>query len=461
MKGFLASTVVLFAILPRPAMADTDPEGTTADAAKRSAPDLEKLQAQIDAQRRAIQEQRHVLDAQEMQLRQLQDSLLDAMRGTGIPAPQFGHAAPPMTSLAAIPQSGDTPSGLPAGGGQTGAQSDSLTSVGEKPAERPRPQEVAVLASQGSVLTKAGRLTIEPTVEYARDDRNRFVFRGIEIPQSVLVGVFDINESRQDIVTASATVRYGLTDRIELGVQVPWVYRDDTAVLVPLVQNPPQSGTGTVNTSASGTGIGDVQLMARYQINNGTHGWPFLTANVQVITPTGTDPYGVPRDALGNATKSATGFGFWGVQPSVTVIMPTDPATLFGVLGYNQNFGKAVNTRISDAQIDHVTPGSGPALTLGVGLALNERTSISFAYAHNWLFGTKSIIRPITTQNGIETYGDPLDTKTRDLQIGRFLFGVSYRVNQRTTVNWTVEMGVTQDAADLRTSLRIPITFFH
>ncbi|WP_395397062.1 hypothetical protein WBP07_30830 [Novosphingobium sp. BL-8A] len=451
MKGFLASTVVLFAILPRPALAQADPDGTTTDAAKRPVPDLQKLQQQIDAQRRAIEQQRHVLDTQEAQLRQLQDSLLDAMRGTGIPGPQFAQAAPTAASLAAVP---------PSDAAQPGAQSnDAITSVGEKPTERPRPQEVAVLAAQGSVLTRAGRLTIEPTFEYARDDRNRFVFRGIEIPQSVLVGVFDINESRQDIVTAAATVRYGLTNRIELGVEVPWIYRDDTAVLVPLVQNPPQSGTGTVNTSAHASGLGDVELMARYQINNGTHGWPFLTANVQVVTPTGTDPYGVPRDALGNATKAATGFGFWGVQPSVTVIMPSDPATIFGVLGYNLNFGKNVNTRISDAQIDHVTPGSGPNMTLGVGLALNERTSISFAYAHNWLFGTKSIIRPIEIQNGIETYGDPLSTKTRDVQIGRFLFGLSYRVNQRTTVNWTVEMGVTQDAADLRTSFRIPITF--
>ncbi|TCM16121.1 hypothetical protein EDF56_108109 [Novosphingobium sp. PhB165] len=459
MRGFLASTVVLFAILPRPALAETEPDGTAADAAKRTAPDLAKLQAQIDSQRRAIEDQRHALDAQELQLRQLQDSLLDAMRARGIPGPQFGQGPSPVPSTSSLALAPQSDAAQPAT--QPGAQSsDSLTSVGEKPTERPRPQEVAVLAAQGSVLTKAGRLTIEPTFEYTRDDRNRFVFRGIEIPQSVLVGVFDINESRQDVLTAAATVRYGLTNRIEVGVQVPWVYRDDTAVLVPLVQNPPQSGTGTVNTSANGSGLGDIQMLARYQINNGTHGWPFLTANLQVVAPTGSDPYGVPRDALGNATKSATGFGFWGVQPSVTVIMPSDPATIFGVLGYNQNFGKNVNTRISDAQIDHVKPGSGPSMTLGVGLALNERTSISFAYAHNWLFGTKSTLRPIEIQNGIETYGDPLTTKTRDLQIGRFLFGLSYRVNQRTTVNWTVEMGVTEDAPDLQTGLRIPITFF-
>jgi hypothetical protein len=95
-------------------------------------------------------------------------------------------------------------------------------------------------------------------------------------------------------------------------------------------------------------------------------------------------------------------------------------------------------------------------VTAGIGLALNERTSISFAYAHNWILPTKTAIRPVTILNGIPTLGDPIVTKTRSLQVGRFLFGVSYRVSNRTTINWTVEMGVTQDSPDLRTTLRIP-----
>ncbi|MBP6031420.1 MAG: hypothetical protein KA533_08325 [Sphingobium sp.] len=54
--------------------------------------------------------------------------------------------------------------------------------------------------------------------------------------------------------------------------------------------------------------------------------------------------------------------------------------------------------------------------------------------------------------------GNPMTTNSRDLQLGRFLFGVSYRSSPRTTINWNVEMGATDDATDLRTSLRIPFT---
>ena len=53
----------------------------------------------------------------------------------------------------------------------------------------------------------------------------------------------------------------------------------------------------------------------------------------------------------------------------------------------------------------------------------------------------------------------PFEQRLRDLQIGRLLFGVSYRTSPTTTLNWNVEVGATDDAADVRTTLRIPFTF--
>lgn len=398
--------------------------------------DLLMLRRQIANERSAVEAQQRTLEAQKQRLNMLEDALLDRMRAAGLPM-----TAPLLSPIDGSHYVGNQP---PA------------PEVGIKPPENDTRPHVAVLADQGGILSRPGRLVIEPTVEYIRSDRNRFVFRGIEIPQSVLVGVFDINESRQDILTASAMVRFGLTNRFEISARLPWVYRKDTAVLVPLVQNPPQSGAGTINTSTHGSGLGDIEMQARYQLSDTRNGWPYMIAGVQVIAPTGSNPFGLPRSALGNAKKSATGSGFWAVQPSLTLLMPSDPATLFGVLGYTYNFGRDVDTRIGDAQIDRVKPGGSPNATIGLGLSLNPRLSMSFAYAHNWQFATKSRIRPISIMNGIETLGEPIISKTRDLQIGRFLFGISYRATKRTTLDWIVEMGATNDAADLRTTLRVP-----
>lgn len=304
-------------------------------------------------------------------------------------------------------------------------------------------------------MTNAGRITIEPSLEFAHADRNRFVFRGIEVPQSVLIGVFDINESRQDILTAAISGRFGLTNRLEIGARVPFVYRDDKAVLVPIANE-----QDDIDTSADGAGIGDLELSARYQLTNGSGGWPFLIAGVQAILPTGKDPFELPRNGLGNPTKAATGAGFWGVAPNLTILMPSDPATVFASLGYTFNFGKDVDQRIGDVIIERIRPGGAPNATVGVGIALNPELSLSFAYAHTWQFGTKTRLRFVTRPdpNGPEQIGDPEDGKTRDQQVGRFLFGVGYRVNPRTTINWTVEMGATDDASDIRTTLRVPFT---
>lgn len=417
------------------------PAAATEDLSSLSLP---QLRERIAVERRALEEQRQKIDAQEARLNQLMDGLEQQMRRSGMAVPP--SPAPGQASGQAVAQATPHPATTPP-----------VPEVGAKPPDSERPPHVAVLADQGGILSKPGRFVLEPTFEYTRDDRNRFIFRGIEIPQSVLVGVFDINESRQDLVTAAAVARYGVSSRIEIMARVPYVYRSDGAVLVPLVQNTPgNTNVGTVNTSSHGSGLGDVEGQIRYQVNNGRGGWPYIIAGVQMIAPTGTSPFKLPRDALGNATKSPTGAGFWAVAPSVTLLLPNDPATIFGVLGYTYNFGRNVDTRISNAQIDRVEPGGAPSAEVGLGLALNDRLSVSFAYAHTVQLGTRSRIRPITIQNGISTVGDPITTTTRDQQIGRLLFGMSYRVTDRTTIDWLVEIGATEDAPGVRTSIRIP-----
>ncbi|WP_193742837.1 transporter [Sphingobium bisphenolivorans] len=394
--------------------------------------DLIALRDQLTQERQELARQEQRLSEQRARLERLEDQLLGRMRGAGV-----GSGAGDAVQAAASQPAGQ------------------VEEVGSRPEEKTNPPEVAVLADQGSIMTTAGRITIEPSIEYSHADRNRFVFRGIEVPQSVLVGVFDINESRQDILTAAIAGRLGVTSRLEIGARVPFVYRSDKAVLVPLAND-----QVTIDTSANGTGIGDIELSARYQLTDGSGGWPFLIAGVQAIIPTGKDPFSVPRDTLGNATKAATGAGFWGVSPNVTMLMPSDPATIFASVGYTFNFGKDVDERIGDILIGRVKPGGAPNATVGLGIALNPELSLSFAYAHTWQFGTDTTFRQYTRPNnlGPEVLGAPFTRKTRDQQIGRFLFGLGYRVNPRTTINWTVEMGATDDASDIRTTLRIPFT---
>lgn len=392
-----------------------------------------------------------------------QDARIRAIEAR-LPAIEIAIASPPVTITPVaqtLPADGTTgaseialaptvPSRIPT----SASPATPIETVGAAPDELERAPAVAVLGDQGAVITRRGQLTFEGQFEYARADRNRALFRGIELVESVLVGTFDINESRQDVLTASAMLRYGVTSRFELGVRAPFVSRNDASVLAPVMGSTTNTGAATVDNSSRGSGIGDVEFSARYQLTDARAGRPFLIGNLQVIAPTGSNPFKVPRDSSGRELRAATGAGFWGVSPSVTAILPTDPAVLFGTIGYTRNFGASVDTVIPPVRITYVKPGDSVSLTAGIGVALNQRTSFNLGYAHTWAFGTRTrttLLMPVAGDDGIR------ETTARDLQIGRFLFGVTYRVTERASLNWAVEIGATDDATDLRTVVRIPI----
>ena len=432
--GYWGAALIVATTLTSPAaQAQTRTTGLQAE--------LAQARAEIAAQRRQIEQQEARLRALEARM----GALAAAPAGPPPPAAQPPSAVAQASAAATPGDPATMVSAVPA---------TPVESVGARPMERDRPPEVAVLGSEGSVVTRKGQLTGELQFDYARADRNRALFRGIEIVESVLVGEFNINESRQDIITGSAALRYGLTDRLELGVRLPFVQRWDTSVLVPVQGSTNNDAAREIDSSTSGNGIGDIEMSARYQILTGRRGLPYLVGNLQVVAPTGSDPFSIRRLATGEATKAATGAGFWGVSPSVTAILPSDPAVLFGTIGYTRNFGRNVDTVITPVRINYVKPGDALSFSAGIGIALNERTSINLGYAHTWAFGTRtrtSLIEPGPMDP------DFVESTSRDLQLGRLLFGVTYRATDRASINWSVEVGATDDAADVRSVLRLPL----
>ena len=331
-----------------------------------------------------------------------------------------------------------------------------LTRVGQAPEDEDRPIEIAVLDNQGSVVTPQGRLTAEIQFDYARADRSRAVFRGVQLAESVLIGVFDINESRQDVLTGSVAVRYGVADRLEIGARLPLVYRSDSSIIAPVPGSTNDDEARTIENSVNGHGIGDLEVTARYQLFDGGNGAPYLIANLQGVFPTGSDPFALRRDSLGRALEVATGSGFYSISPGVTAILPSDPVVLFGTLAYSLNLGRSVDTVIPPVRITHVDPGDSIAASAGIGISFNQRTTMNLGYAHSWAFGTQTttaLLEPTPA------WPDTRDLVSRDLQLGRLLFGVTYRVSDRTSLNWAVEVGATEDAPDLRTIVRVPFTF--
>jgi hypothetical protein len=312
--------------------------------------------------------------------------------------------------------------------------------VGEAPAQTSEPiaNVVAALPDNTGVLTRPGHFVFEPSITYSRSSSNRLVFRGVEIVTGVQIGVIEANDAARDTLIGTGTLRYGLTNRAEVELRVPYIHRNDRITTV--AQRDDQL-TRTQRLDA--TDIGDVEFTGRYQLNAGGPERPIVVANLRVKSDTGSSPYEVRRDEFGVAQELATGSGFWSIEPSISTLLVSDPAVIFANISYLHSFSKDIDKTIGNVLVGKVTPGDSIGASLGFGFSLNPRFSFSLGYRHNYIFRSKTELGP-TIQ------------KSESLQVGSLLFGMSYRFTEKRSVNTQFEFGVTSDAPNVGITVRMP-----
>ncbi|HKJ96022.1 MAG TPA: transporter [Gammaproteobacteria bacterium] len=322
--------------------------------------------------------------------------------------------------------------------------------VGQAPAPAPRERpEVPSISNVGGVLTPDGALVVEPSVQFVNSQVNRFTFLGVEILDTFLIGVIEAENVDRNIVSPAISLRYGMSDRFELGLKVPWVYRSETRS-----GTIPQASTGdgapvTLENDISGSGLGDVEASAHFQLNTGQGGWPFFVGNIRYKFTTGRGPFEVSYNADGTEKELATGSGFRSVEPSVTVLYPSDPAVFYGNVGYLFNLKDNVNKDVGSGDnafhVGDVDPGNALRLSIGMSLAINPRASVSFGYKHDIIQQTKTEI------NGV-----PL--RSSSLDVGALTLGFTHMVGRGTYANFDLEIGATADAPDVTATVRVPFT---
>jgi hypothetical protein len=464
MQKFPALTSVIAASLglaALPASAQTGPE----------------LLEQIKIMRQQLDEQRARVDELERQLRAggtapaAPQSQLAGMRGTGsapVPDP-LAPAGPPASSapspanaVAAVPSVLAPLRGT--GGNSADAGQATITPVGTAPAQSQQQQQqqqtqavaASTLFETPGVLTRKGHMVFEPSVSYSYSSSNRVALVGYTVIPALLIGLLDVREVKNNTTTATATFRYGLTNRFEVEGKVPYVYRSDSTISREIF-----TGTAQDNVfETSGKAIGDIEVAGRYQLNDGGVEMPYFIGGLRFKTRTGRDPFQVVTDCqtrcvgqnvtgTGLPLDLPTGSGFYSLQPSLTWLMPSDPAIFFGTFSYTKNFKRSnvYRTVLSGEQesLGEVRPGDVFGFNFGMGLALNEKASFSIGYDHN------SVGR--TYQGGVVVPGSVR------VQLGTLLLGYSYKLNDQRTLSVSVGAGMTRDTPDLSLMVRVPFSY--
>ena len=400
---------------------------------------LEQLQSQINAQTRTLNGMRQSLQMQEDQLSQLQralnDEILANARARGMPAPVL------LPSLAQAPT--------------YASYENAPQPVGQAPESEARPPEIAQIFDQPGVLTPAGRFVLEPSLQYGYSASDRVALVGYTIIPALLIGLIDVRQVKTTTATATLTARYGLSKRLELEAKLPYLYVNGDTVSREIF-----TGAAVDNVfNARGNGLGDVEVTARYQINQGGADKPYYVGWLRYKSRTGKDLFEVVTDCvtrcIGNTTGTGlpielpTGSGFQSLQPGITWLFPSDPVVFFGSLSYLHNFKRSnVSRTVIDGQrelLGDIEAGDIIGFNLGMGLALNEKAAISIGYDQSMIGKTK--------QNGKEVAGAVRVT------LGTLLLGGTYRFSDRVSLNVALGAGVTEDTPDVTFTARLPVSF--
>lgn len=416
-------------------------QGQTTQTPEEVAARLQTLRQQVDDQTRQLERLKRALAEQEASLndvrRAVAREVLDTQRG--------GQGTAAVTEQKPEQQAAQA-------GAEAAAQAP--TPVGQAPEEEKLgPLSVARILELPGVLTQRGQFVVEPSLSYSSSSSLRVSLVGYSIIPAILIGLIDVRDVRRNTYTAALRGSYGVTNRFEVEGRVPYLYRSDSAVGREYLGG---SEFDSTVFNGSGHGIGDAEVTARYQLNDGGSDKPYYVGSLRFKSRTGRDPYegtfsktipGFRGEAL--QTQLPTGSGFYGLQAALTVLYPSDPAVLFGSLNYLYSFPRD-NVTInfddgSQENLGKVAPAGIVGFNFGVGLGLNEKMSLSLGYDHNSVGKTKI--------NG-QTPADAVR-----LQLGTLLVGFSYRQTSTDNLNFTLGVGATRDAPDVTLSLRKPMSF--
>jgi long-subunit fatty acid transport protein len=123
----------------------------------------------------------------------------------------------------------------------------------------------------------------------------------------------------------------------------------------------------------------------------------------------------------------------------------------YGNVGYLFNFKRDVNQTFQSQQaqggqttIGEVDPGDTIRTGFGMAFGLNQRTSLSLGYQHDFIRETETEINQQTQTS-------------ESLQVGSLTLGTNYQASDSTAINVNIQAGVTEEAPDVRLLVRVPI----
>ncbi|KVU84516.1 hypothetical protein WK75_28320 [Burkholderia ubonensis] len=419
----------------------------------------QSLEERLNTLMKVVNEQQRKIDALERQVVDLEM----ARRGRGEPGGP-GDAAPATlmsqyTPVSPAPGEGTgTATGVPVnppppagpGAAETGA-----IGTTQKAAEPTRTAAEEAVAQREHAPLFEHKLTIDWGISDTYYDRRQLQLSGFLALDAIFLGNLNLGQTKSHQLMSDVDVRYGLTERVSVDADVPYMYRTSTFM------NGGAGGAANTlsDTSVNSHALGDVNFGLYYQFVKEHGSVPDIVGSLRVKAPTGTSPFGIkllqadPNNTnLVAPSKLPTGTGFWSITAGVSVLKTYDPVVLFGSVSYTYNVARSfsdISSVVGQTQPAKVKLGDIVQFGGGVALAFSERDSASIAY-------TMAIEPSTRTQAPGGSWQRVPGSQTTASTLG---FGLNHVFNKHLTMNASVAIGLTPDAPNFVVGLRFPYTF--
>jgi hypothetical protein len=260
---------------------------------------------------------------------------------------------------------------------------------------------------------------------------------GFTIFDAIVIGTIRVDDLQREFYTWALTVRYGMLNRLQFQVRVPFLYRRDEELLA--------VGTSEQQRrTTDGLGLSDIEATASWQALIGRRALPGVVLRLRGRFPTGRDPFEIDTAVIGEGGQTRlkdapTGSGFYAINPSLTLVWRSDPVALFLGGGYTFNLERDVGKDFGD-----INPGDTIEAFAGMNIALSERVSV------NITFVDQSTGR--SEQNGTKIDG----TSFND---ARLILGTSIGVGTNVSLLVSAAAGLTDQSPDFQFTVSLPLTW--
>lgn len=405
--------------------------------------ELQQLSQELAALKAAYAQEVRRLRELDMQVQALQARLGGKAATTAALPAAPSAGASPVANTESAPPAAPPPDGYA-----------STAAEAEKARSESMSRSVADVKQQARALFDQ-RLVIENGLTYNRYDRKQLTLNGFLALDAIFLGNIAIENVESDTLTYNLAARWGVSPNLTLNLDVPYIARKT------IYQKGGAGGAAATiaQEQTTGTGIGDATASANYRLFGEQGARPEMVLNLGVTMPTGREPYGIPWTVLERddddfirfavPDQQPTGNGAWQASVGVSAVKTSDPAILFGNIGYTHSFEASFDD--IDSNPDTVNPGDvklGDSFYYGAGVAFafNERTSFSMSLSNR-----------LSARARTRTDGQPwLKVIGSDANAAMFNLGVTYAMSQNATMVGLLGIGLTPDAPDFSLGFKIP-----